>query len=585
MSKSIISLLFFTGLLLSSCALVNNSSVTLETAEKNSSPMDTVFIDYEPTLPETKYHVFRASKDGKSGWMNVEGDWIIPPEYDNEFSRGWFEGINVCRQEGKYGAVNYEGDIVIPFEYLYPPSNCSDGLILVKDSLNQEAYFSKKGIRLTTFKQRQPEFRNGYAIVKSNREEFARYPRVDMGNSNRTTRIHKGDFIVVNTQFDTLLQFTDVPFLLEFGTLNNNRRSFFLYPYIGLHADIGISYGNYGYLNQKGKIVIEPKFRASDVFIPVRGGFVRNPNCPFYSNLSMVRELDSYYFIDTIGNKVFELQTNREQIADVSYFNNYGIAAYRTFGKTTNGTTPNTSRIHLIDSSGKVIYEAFESDASISYNTGSADYTTHYGLIPIYDQRNGVYIIYTPEFKPFATFPLEDTSKLIEYQYRDLSGEKLDNQFILTQFRSTKNSSGYPGSHQRLIDKNNTARSSWFSYRDILSSNYNNFSFVDSATMTTTLYDFKKSVLYACDSCFFQYGYKLNKNGIYKVILSNEKWAFVNYQGKVLSERFDSLEEEVYDLTDQVETFNIIEHNTIGAKEIEFEKLFNESIMFKRIIR
>ncbi len=587
MSKNITSLIFFTALLLSSCASIYKSSATPEEeeAEKKSAPIDTVFIDYTPRQTETKYHVFRASKDGKSGWMNIDGDWIIPPAYDNEFTRGWSDGITVCRQGGKYGAVNYKAEIVIPFEYRYPPSDCSDGLILVKDSLNQEAYFSKKGNQLTPFKQTQAKFRNGYAIIKTNRIEFARYPRIDMANSNRSTRIHKGDFIVVNTQFDTLLQFRDVPFLLEFGTLNNNRRSFFLYPYIGLHADVGISYGQYGYLDGRGEIAIEPKFRASDVFLPMRGGIVRDPDCPFNSYRSLVRELDRYHFIDTLGNKVFALQTNREQIADVSYFNNYGIAAYRTFGKTTNGVSPNSSMINLIDSSGKVLFQAFESDASLSYVAGSADYLTYNDLIPIYDQKNGVYKIYTAEFKPFAAFPLNNSSRSIQYQYRDLRVKKLDHRFIITQFRSRKNSSLYPGSHKRLVDQNNNAKSSWFSHKNILSSNFSNFSLVDSTTMTTTLYDFKKNALYACDSCFFQYDSKLNRHGIYKVTLSNGKQAHLNYQGKILSEGFDSMEEKVYDLSSQVKNFNTIEHSIIRAKEDEFETLFNESIMFKRIVR
>jgi|GEM_PF-5522013 len=567
------------------CASVKNTSDSSIKTEQISSSLDTVFVDYSPIRPETKYPIFRATVDGKSGWMNTEGEWIVPPQYDSEFTRIWSEGINICRKAGLYGAVNFKNEIVIPFEYQNPPSNCSDGLILVVDSLNHEAYFSKDGIQMTDFIKRQPKFRHGLAIVRSNRNEWARYPRLDLENTNRTSQIHRGDFAVINTRFDTVLRFENVSFLLEFGTLNNNRRTFFLYPFIGLHADLGISYGQNGYLDGEGNIAIEPKFRASDVFIPIRGGFVRNPDCPFNAYLSVVRELETYYFIDTLGNVAFHLHTNREQIADVSNFNSYGIAGYRTFGATTNGINPNHSMIHLIDSTGKVVFEAFESDASLSYVAGNVGYQPHDNLIPIYDMKNGFHRIFTPDFQPFATFPLRDSSRSIKYQYRGLVGKNLVDSFVLTQFRSTKNTSGYPGSQQRLFDKSGTARSSWFSYRSILSSTFGNFSWVDSTTHTSGLYDFSKNQLFICDSCYFDYYNRMREFGVYKVMLSAGNHVYVNYKGKVLSESFDSLEEKVFDISDQVEAYSPAAPITINADEGDFEKLFRQSIMFKRIIK
>lgn len=569
------SLLVLSALLvLVSCASVTGSSNPNDTAKIPSSPIDTIFIDYTPSLQDFKYHVFRASKDGKSGWMNIEGEWIVSPEFDNEFKREWFEGVNICRKGGKYGAINYKNEIVIPFEHLYPPSDCSDGLILVMDSLNKEAYFSKTGVRMTEFKKIQPEFRNGFAIIRTNRKEFASYPRIDLENSKLHTQIYKGDFVVINTQFDTLLQFSNVPFLLDFGTLNNNRRTFFLYPNMGLHADIGISYGQYGYLDGKGNIAIKPAFRASDVFIPVTGGYVRDPDCPFNSNLSRVRELEDYYYIDTLGNKALEIQTNRERIYDVSQFNDFGVAGYRT-----SGGNANSSMIHLIDTKGAILHEALESDAPMSIG-GTISNQPRNDLIPIYDNVNGVHRIYTPDFELFAALPLRDSSRSIGYQYRGVDDNFLNDKFVITQHIN-----GYPGSHQRLIDKSGIARSSWFSFNSILSSNYSNFTLVDSASMTTTLYDFSKNKLFECDSCFFHYHHKLGLKGIYKVQLSNGNRIYVNYHGKVLSELFNTIEESIYNLSDQVETYNYFRHHKINAKENEFIKLFNGSIMHKRIIK
>ncbi len=571
------------ALWISSCVSVKSAS-TSTTKDNTTSGLDSIFIDYQRTIPENiKYHIFHATKDGRSGWMNIEGDWIIPPEYDTDFRREWNEGVNICRKEGKYGAVNYKNEVVIPFIYNSPPNNCSDGLILVTDSMRQEAYYSKTGTQVCEFKKRQPEFRNGFAIITSNREKLAYYPRIDLETSKALTDIYTCDFIVVNTKFDTLLSFTNVPFLLEFGTLNNNRRTLFLYPYMAHHANLGIDYGQYGYVDGEGKLVIILQFRASDVFIPLRG-FVQEPDCPFYSNLSKVRELDYYYFIDTLGNKVFELHTDRERLYNVGHFNNYGVAGYRTWGTSTNGINPSPSMIHLIDNTGRVVYEAFESDASLSYVAGNVSSQPGNDLIPIYDKKNGVHRIYTPRFEPFAFFPLIDSSKTITYQYRRLVGKKLNDKFILTQFQSSKQLP-YPGSRKRLIDENQNVRSSWFPLNSILSSTFGNFSLLDTIKQSITLYDFEKNNIYTCDSCFIASHHKLRYEGVYKFYLPNKIQRFVNYRGKVLSNLFDTMDEKIYDLTEQIKIFEDNTHLTLSLDEAEIETLFEQSIMNKRIIR
>lgn len=572
-------LIVLSTLLLNSCASVKNTTVSNIKTKRTSSPIDTVFIDFNPSPINTKLQVFRATKDGRSGWMNVEGDWIVSPEYDPEFKRGWAEGVNICLKGGKYGAINYKNEIVIPFEYAYPPADCSDGLILVKDSLDQEAYFSKKGIKMTDFKKRQPVFRNGFAIVRSNRKELAHYPRIDLENSKQTTQIHSGDFVVINTKFDTILQFKNVPFLLDFGTLNNNRRTFFLYPYMGLHADIGLSYGQYGYLDGNGDIVIEPKFRASDVFIPIMGGFVRDPDCPFNSNLSMVRELEKYYYIDTLGNNVFELQTNRERIYDVSYPNNCGLVGYRTFGE-----KPNTSMIHVANKTGTILHEAFESDAPMSIG-GAIGNSPGNDFIPILDKKNGFLRIYTSCFEEISSLELKDTILGASYRYEGFNNLSVSKGFTIIQTRSTPPKSYNHVNYKRLIDGNGQAKSSWFPLKSILSNTYGNFSFLDTINMTNSLYDSGKKELFKCDSCYFDYYNKMRFDGVYKVVLSNGNQVYLNFKGEVLNEFFDSMEENIFDITDQATTYNNNVQVTINAQEQEFEKLFKESIMHKRIIK
>lgn len=572
-------LVLFGIFLLNSCASLKENDDAINKVEQISPFVDTVFIDYKTSLPETKYHVFRASKDGKSGWMNVDGEWIVPPEYDTEFKRAWSEGVNICRKGGMYGAVNYKNEIVLPFAFKYPPANCSNALILVKDSLRQEAYFSKEGVQMSDFEKRQPEFNNGFAIVRKNRNILASYPRIDLENSSRTTNIYTCDFAVINTKFDTLLHFKSAPFSLEFGSLNNNRRSFFLYPYMGLHADLGISYGQYGYLDGNGNIVVEPKFRASDVFIRVRGGFVREPDCPFNANLSMVRELEKYYFIDTSGNKAFDLQSNREKIYDVSFPNNCGVVGYRTFGK-----EANSSMIHLINRNGEILHEANESDAPMTLG-GAIGNSPGNDFIPILDRKSGFLRIYSSCFEEIIAFQLKDSLSGASYRYEGFENIDVSHAFTVIQKRSTPTNSYGHLKQKRLIDDSGQAKSSWFPNKSILSNTYGNFSFLDTATMTNTLYDFDKNKLFECDSCFFDYSNKMRFFGVYKIWLPNKGQFYVNYKGKELHEFFDSMEENISDISSQVKNYKNNSPVVLGAKEKEFEKYFEESIMYKRILK
>jgi hypothetical protein len=67
------------------------------------------------------------SKDGKYGYMNYHGKWIVQPELK---SAGPFvEGVAAMQKKnGKYGMIDTEGNTVIPFRYSYV-SDISSGLV------------------------------------------------------------------------------------------------------------------------------------------------------------------------------------------------------------------------------------------------------------------------------------------------------------------------------------------------------------------------------------------------------------------------------------------------------------------------
>jgi hypothetical protein len=57
----------------------------------------------------------QARKDGKCGFVNINGEVVIPLEYDDV---QWFNnGLAPVKKDGKWGVINTNGDTVIPFEY------------------------------------------------------------------------------------------------------------------------------------------------------------------------------------------------------------------------------------------------------------------------------------------------------------------------------------------------------------------------------------------------------------------------------------------------------------------------------------
>lgn len=67
------------------------------------------------------------SKDGKYGYMNYLGKWIVQPDLRN--AAPFIEGVAAMQKKnGKYGMIDTEGNTVIPFRYSYI-SNVSSGLV------------------------------------------------------------------------------------------------------------------------------------------------------------------------------------------------------------------------------------------------------------------------------------------------------------------------------------------------------------------------------------------------------------------------------------------------------------------------
>ena len=64
-----------------------------------------------------KFHegIVRVVTDGKSGYMNIKGEYIIPAQYDAIL--GFSEGVVGAGKDKKWGYVDLKGNEVIPFKY------------------------------------------------------------------------------------------------------------------------------------------------------------------------------------------------------------------------------------------------------------------------------------------------------------------------------------------------------------------------------------------------------------------------------------------------------------------------------------
>ena len=73
----------------------------------------------------------RVKQDGKWGYINTQGEVVIPFIYDEV--RSFHEGLSPIRQNGKWGFITPQGEVVIPCIYDFAWA-FSEGLAEVKQN-------------------------------------------------------------------------------------------------------------------------------------------------------------------------------------------------------------------------------------------------------------------------------------------------------------------------------------------------------------------------------------------------------------------------------------------------------------------
>lgn len=74
-------------------------------------------------------------RQGKWGFMNVDGDVMINCQFDNEYAPAFSEGLACVKQNGLWGYIDKTGEVVIPYQYIEASSFGNDRAIVRKDNM------------------------------------------------------------------------------------------------------------------------------------------------------------------------------------------------------------------------------------------------------------------------------------------------------------------------------------------------------------------------------------------------------------------------------------------------------------------
>ena len=117
--------------------------------------------------------------DGKYGYIDKKGNWLIPPKFEYEIeemgdiahSPNFHEGFAVAYKNGKYGYIDKNGNEVIPcaYDYAYP---FSDGMAVVMKN-GKYGYVDKneKEVIPCYYDEAMP-FSEGYASVEGGGNDY-----------------------------------------------------------------------------------------------------------------------------------------------------------------------------------------------------------------------------------------------------------------------------------------------------------------------------------------------------------------------------------------------------------------------------
>lgn len=333
--------------------------------------------------------MFPAGIDGKCGFIDENGNWIVSPQYDEVNDFFWDDMIEV-KNNGKWGYVNLTDQTVITPQF--------DEVRFFED--NGTACVKKDGKWLFIDK-------TGKTVRKTEIEEIEfQYDRPSRAMTNG-----KWGYV------DTNLNFIIEPKYEDAGIFYNNR------------AFVKLS-GKYGYIDTLGKIVIEPqfeepgdfpynwaavKYNGKFGFINPEGKFVIEPK---YEEIKGFMGEDSAAVIVKFGGKYGLIDKTGKTITEPQYdeVDNYpstGIAIVRQNDKycvidKTGKISKISTMYPLIEYFDSGIDEKWQKDMAAYYGLAAARKKHKYGYI----DSTGNFVI-KPKFDYASDFLGDNFAKII----------------------------------------------------------------------------------------------------------------------------------------------------------------------------
>jgi hypothetical protein len=212
----------------------------------------------------------------KWGFIDKKGVTVVEPQFEQEYSSGFSEGlVDVCKDD-LWGYIDAGGNTIIPFEYDWT-NPFTDGFAVVKRK-GQKFYIDKNGAKLKTVKCTIVEptwggFKEGLAVVKFGKE-----------------------YGFINTKGEQAMD-------LLFDAAH------------GFHEGLCAveKHGKTGFINHQGEYCIEPKFDRVDSFHLGVTTFRQNGKWGLMDKSGQIIKEPTYDFIHGFGLYGWSVSTNDER--------------------------------------------------------------------------------------------------------------------------------------------------------------------------------------------------------------------------------------------------------------------------------
>ncbi|MDR0915853.1 MAG: WG repeat-containing protein [Oscillospiraceae bacterium] len=260
----------------------------------------TVTVIVEPTLAYDDVGAFSnglaaVKKGNKFGYINTEGELVIPLEYDS--AESYYKNYAIVSKSGKYGLLNAAGTVAVPLEYdmidhTYPP----DRYRLVKGG---KMGFAKDGKVVVAPVY---DFLDGGVVDGLIYVEQGVWPNAKKGFINNTT-----GQIVIPIEYDSLESSADGLLWLgkggKYGAIDKTGKIIVPFEYDSVvsyeikgFADAVVKVsknGKYGYI-YKGKIIVPVIYEQVSLGVLSDG-------------LALVESEQGFFYIDITGKIVLNL--------------------------------------------------------------------------------------------------------------------------------------------------------------------------------------------------------------------------------------------------------------------------------------